>query len=97
MRYNNYKFDPLSNNDPTWAIASRYDLFDDPSKVKYNGALDCKLTTKSRIENYGFALLQNGPTRDQQEPFKWTNVTGQPHLGHPEVFDFDWVEYGPDY
>uniref|UniRef100_A0A7S3GJS8 Phospholipase B-like n=1 Tax=Palpitomonas bilix TaxID=652834 RepID=A0A7S3GJS8_9EUKA len=47
MRYNAYKTDPISEGDPTVAVAPRYDL--DPEKPLAFGAVDAKVTSLRAI------------------------------------------------
>ena len=92
MRYNNFKNDPNSNGQPNWAIASREDLSEDPNKRSFNGATDCKITSKKRLDQGQGVIAQSGPTHDQQPYFSWANVTNHSHIGQPDLFNFEWVE-----
>ena len=34
----------------------------------------------------------NGPSHDDQPVFRWSDWPDMPHEGHPDAFDFDWVD-----
>lgn len=104
MRYNQFQTDPLSrcNCTPPYsaenAIASRSDL--NPANGVYpigalarrcHGASDAKIATHQLMQRFS-TLAISGPTTDDQPPFDWrtANFPSYRHLGHPDVFDFDW-------
>jgi hypothetical protein len=73
----------------------------------YDGAIDGKITSwksfqatqasKASSTGRAFAVksyIIDGPTNDQQPTFVWSKGTLPPnsHLGHPDVFNFSWVE-----
>jgi len=91
MRYNNYLNDPIEENNPGWAIMSRFDLSDpDPSAF---GGIDTKMSNFEMMQQIS-VLAQAGPTHDDLPPFVWTrpfNIEND-HIACPTEYDFDWVE-----
>jgi hypothetical protein len=85
------------------AISERGDLTD-PNAVCGPGVafqdemgIDAKYSSAMRAKTQPLsAMAQSGPTHDMQPAFSWLNTTLNTfeisHLGHPETFNFDWVE-----
>ncbi|XP_003742442.1 putative phospholipase B-like 2 [Galendromus occidentalis] len=106
LRYNDYKEDPLSRCNctppysPSYAIASRYDLFEkdghydhEGMKLGAAGAIDAKVADARSIRDFSFLAIC-GPTNDIQPTFSWSeSVFSQRPLGHPDVFDFKPVRH----
>uniref|UniRef100_K3X8S8 Phospholipase B-like n=1 Tax=Globisporangium ultimum (strain ATCC 200006 / CBS 805.95 / DAOM BR144) TaxID=431595 RepID=K3X8S8_GLOUD len=105
MRYNNWREDPLSSRHASHAVASRYDLEEDPQWFALDGAIDAKVTSWSRLREQqngddGSGPYQlvceavSGPTCDQNPVFEWTDkVTAlSPHFGQPNHFNFTFHE-----
>eukprot|EP00906_Rhabdomonas_costata_P011186 RCo015823 len=94
IRYNNWQNDSLSQGDPSKAISSRYDLRPYPKKNRAFGAKDAKASSwEMVVQQDGAMVVVNGPTTDQQPPFRWSQYPNLIHPGQPEVFDFDWVRF----
>ena len=99
MRYNDYKNDNLSENDPSKTIASRYDLGD--SKDTYcGGAIDSKfISVKEMLDKKNIIYIISGPSNDQQDSFSWLNQTCKAdkdkisYIGQNNVWNFPWIEY----
>lgn len=100
MRYNDYTHDPASQcnctppYNPTYAIASRYDLldpegsYDVPMKRRAVGATDMKLTNYELFKELQF-IATNSPTYDDLPPFQWSSSGFQEkHEGHPDLWFF---------
>jgi len=87
---NNYKTDPLSLGNPTFAISSRGDLLS--PKGRAGGGTDCKVTSALRMQSNVIEVQGiSGPTHAQQEPFSWTgSYANISHVGQPLTFNFDW-------
>ncbi|KAF4654353.1 hypothetical protein FOL47_010028 [Perkinsus chesapeaki] len=90
MTTNHWRTDPLSENCPKNAIAGRYDLpyqpqsdsaYESCGPVKAYGAIDCKVTSSSLLE--------------QDKVLMWTNYAGEkvPHWGMPDRWEFPWYSY----
>ena len=99
MRYNNYKNDNYSENDPSKTIASREDLRNDSFTQCY-GAIDAKfVSVKDLLEKNNIIYIISGPTNDQQKTFSWKNTTcrcnekNMSHNDHNDVWNFSWVNY----
>ena len=99
MRYNDYKNDNLSENDPSKTIASRSDLGDD-EYTSCHGAIDVKfISVKDLLERKNLIYIISGPSNDQQETFSWSNHTCRSdkeilsHVGHNDIWNFPWVNY----
>lgn len=108
MRYNDYTHDPLSrcNCTPPYsaenAISARCDL--NPKTGTYpisalghrsHGGTDMKVTSSELFEKHTFVTV-SGPTFDQQLPFQWSKAdfaSECPHVGHPDLFKFDPIQY----
>ena len=90
MRYNDYKNNPLENNDPSWAIMSRFDL--DPILSYPGGGIDSKLTSYSKQQDNLAVIVKSGPTNDNVPTFSWTQFKDMPNVAMPKSYDFDWFE-----
>ena len=83
LRYNDFKNDKYSNNNPWNAICSRGDLSNSPTP---SGCYDTKVTHVQAAKNME-AWALSGPTLSHDLPeFKWRDFSDQPHYGLPEVF-----------
>jgi hypothetical protein len=100
MRYNNFKNDPFSNNNPTLAIASRKDLFD--AQPDCRGATDAKLASIRDIKGKQVKKINiiSGPTTENQIPFNTINSQcisanrgKYVFNGLPAEYTFDWIQY----
>eukprot|EP01133_Synstelium_polycarpum_P010774 gene10774-12552_t len=88
LRYNDYTVDPLSHNNPQFAISCRADL--DQSDPQAFGGTDTKMTSYS-LQQQGISLAISGPTTVNLPPFDWNSRDwGQTYLGMPSYFDFQW-------
>ena len=73
MRYNNYKNDNFSENDPSNTIAARGDLADEDKSC--HGAIDVKFVSiKELLEKNNIIHIISGPSNDQQPTFSWKNT-----------------------
>lgn len=97
LRYNNYQKDPLSKNNPTFAIACRKDLADNP---ECRGATDAKIASIKDLKGLSKKKINmiSGPTNDIQETFDSSTAkcaAKQKYVfnGLPQKFEFSWVEY----
>eukprot|EP01112_Ceratiomyxa_fruticulosa_P021360 TRINITY_DN7483_c0_g1_i1.p1 TRINITY_DN7483_c0_g1~~TRINITY_DN7483_c0_g1_i1.p1 ORF type:complete len:621 (-),score=132.57 TRINITY_DN7483_c0_g1_i1:102-1763(-) len=92
MRYNDWQNDPLSLNNPCYAIASRCDLSSGSNAFPF-GAYDTKASSVSTLGgSKGVNVYAiNGPTAVQQTPFTWNDVIFEnyPQMGLPETYDFE--------
>eukprot|EP01106_Pelomyxa_sp_JSP_P006927 TRINITY_DN212_c0_g1_i4.p1 TRINITY_DN212_c0_g1~~TRINITY_DN212_c0_g1_i4.p1 ORF type:complete len:178 (+),score=51.60 TRINITY_DN212_c0_g1_i4:39-572(+) len=106
MRYNNWQYDALSNNDPAESILSRYDLRADgcvnigcsflacPSAF---AGLDSKTTTYQLALQLKFDAI-NSPQYETQPAWafgvgKWAYVEWD---GLPQYWTFPWIQFSPD-
>ena len=98
IRYNDYENDPLSYNDPTKALACRYDLSE---KSYCFGANDAKfISVKELMEGKNIIYIIAGPTNDQQPTFSWKNASCYIdyedyyyHEGLVDTWNFPWIDY----
>lgn len=96
MNSNKFPNEGVLPSEPGHAVSARLDLTADRLP---NGGIDSKIT------NYClFRALQvqaiSGPTHADQPVFKWRNgatdlFPGWPHMGMPDVWNFDWVQMTP--
>ena len=89
MRYNDWQNDPLSHKNPGYAISSRFDLNPNPAERMAAGGYDSKVSSTKMISDLS-AVIQSGPTHDQQPVFIWSAFPKVSHVGQPEAFGFDW-------
>ena len=94
MRYNNYKEDPFSFNDPTLTISARGDLGEYSNCF---GAFDCKVTNVNNLKgkNKKFFLF-GGPTNIQTKQFKWSETMSCNNFSHYGLDDepnYGWFEF----
>jgi len=93
LQYNDYKNDPLSQKNPSWAIAARGDLKDKPS---FSGANDGKIASFKELlfseEPYWWGRV--GPTYDQQPVFCWSHYPNNNYTynGQPDCFHYPWAK-----
>ncbi|GAM23730.1 hypothetical protein SAMD00019534_069050, partial [Acytostelium subglobosum LB1] len=95
IQYNDYETDPLAQDNPGNAIASRFDLLQQGPIAM--GGIDGKMTSWSMVQKQT-ALAICGPTRIQQPSFTWDNeqFASTSHVGLPTSYEFDWVEITKD-
>eukprot|EP01006_Ploeotia_vitrea_P023303 TRINITY_DN55741_c0_g1_i1.p1 TRINITY_DN55741_c0_g1~~TRINITY_DN55741_c0_g1_i1.p1 ORF type:complete len:564 (+),score=254.80 TRINITY_DN55741_c0_g1_i1:37-1728(+) len=95
MRYNNFRVDPYSNDNPFNAICSRGDLGTVPVA---DGCYDSKYTS-SEMQQSRTMMAINGPTRSHGlSAFSWSEspaFKNVAHFGQPDTFQFDWIETRP--
>ena len=105
LRYNDFENDELSLNNPTYALASRYDLRKEGKKYCF-GAVDAKFTSFNHLKGQTEKLiyLVNGPTNDQQPTFVWPGnpcIESGPekwdYTGQVEKYEFGWIDYKTEY
>ncbi|CAD8106929.1 unnamed protein product [Paramecium sonneborni] len=89
IRYNDYKNDTLSQNNPGNAISSRLDLLE--TNPRAHGSIDGKVASLASVP-LNIAYIQSGPTKDIQPVFSWTPQFTGIHWGQPTTFNFSWVE-----
>ena len=101
MRYNDYKHDIESKNEPNLTIACRYDLRYELERQHCYGATDVKFSSvKELLEGKNNMHIISGPTNVQQPTFSWSNTTCENHYpgryyheGLPETWNFPWIDY----
>lgn len=102
MNRNNWPGEGVLPNEPGHAISARMDL--GFSKIP-NGGIDAKVVNRCLFRGMQVQAI-SGPTHDTQKPFQWTPwvvdnaghqqvISGWPHMGLPDVFDFNWVQLSP--
>jgi len=96
MNRNAYPGEGVLPNDPGHAISARMDL--GFSKIP-NGGIDAKVVNRCLFRSMQVQAI-SGPSHTTQPVFKWRDgvadiVKGWPHLGLPDVWDFDWVQMSP--
>ncbi|RYE85578.1 MAG: hypothetical protein EOO65_00010 [Methanosarcinales archaeon] len=96
LRYNDYLNDPISQDNPAYAISARYDLRS--SSAKTYGGVDTKATSFQRVMQkdslQAYASAECGPTHNDLPPFQWSTsgFDAQVHLGQPDLFNFSFVD-----
>lgn len=92
LRSNDYKHDIYSQMNPWEAICSRGDLALKPTAV---GCYDTKVTDYFMAQNLS-ADIVSGPTLGKNlEPFTWTPLFDDSHIGLPKTYNFDFVHTKP--
>jgi hypothetical protein len=92
MRYNQWKTDPLSNQDPVLgAVSARADF--DPSPAAFGGVDAKVISLRALADGDTLWAAVSGPTTQGQPPFSWlappfVNITRN---GVPDTFDFPWI------
>ncbi|KAJ9596928.1 hypothetical protein L9F63_012053 [Diploptera punctata] len=103
MRYNNYKYDPLSRCECTPpysgenAIAARNDV--NPANGTYpfaalghrsHTATDMKLATADLVNTLQMIAVSGPPYSDDLPPFRWStsDFKDNSHLGQPDLWEF---------
>jgi len=86
------KNDPFSQNNPSFAIASRGDL-----NYSCHGAYDGKMSSVKKAKGKQKKIqIVNGPSNDQQPTFNFDKAEGcqtTNHFGLPNEFNFQWYQY----
>jgi hypothetical protein len=92
LRYNDYTRDPLSKNNPGYAIASRFDL---EGKGTCAGGYDSKATSWSSIMKRGGEIeIINGPTYENVPVFEFHGQCSarEGSVGLPKTWKFNWMK-----
>ncbi|KAK6171419.1 hypothetical protein SNE40_019612 [Patella caerulea] len=93
MRYNDYKKDKYSEDNPCNTICCRGDL--DAKSPRADGCYDTKVADFNMALNLE-ADIVNGPTLgDDLPPFKWTPTFNVSHTGLPNVYNFPFISTSP--
>jgi len=93
MRYNDYKHDKYSENDPCNAICCRADL--EKQGHIAMGCTDTKVTSY-QLANALASYAINGPTLGTGlPPFSWTPDFNFSHVGLPKTYNFKFVHMKP--
>jgi len=96
MNRNTYPNEGVLPNDPGHAISARFDI--GFSKIP-NGGIDAKVLNRCLFRSMQVQAI-SGPSHSTLGPFKWMDgpaevVAGWPHMGLPDVWNFDWVQLSP--
>ena len=100
IRFNDYKFDEFSEENPNLSIAARYDL--NTKSPSCYGATDAKFASINEIKTTGKKKVHiiAGPTTNGLEPFDWsTTECKNTHpirfkiIGQIDKYNFDWIDY----
>jgi len=95
MGWNDYKHDPISKGDPSYAIAARSDLKHPPYA---EGGYDSKMSSWRHVTHSRTAFGRAGPTHDELAPFCWLEgekFARMTHEGHPHCFNYSWGTFAP--
>jgi len=94
MRYNRFQTDPLSDDNPSHAIASRLDL--EQTGPYPFGGIDSKVVNSQMLSQMKCVSIC-GPTTQDQPAFSWTPQWNDwPHAGQPHTWDFKWMDINMD-
>ena len=92
LRYNNWKYDPLSLGQPGYSISSRNDLSPTATDAtrSCSGGYDTKV---SSILDINTVHIINGPTSVDQPVFVWNGQCPAKfsHVGMKQYFKYDWM------
>mmetsp|Transcript_29584 Transcript_29584/g.78289 ORF Transcript_29584/g.78289 Transcript_29584/m.78289 type:complete len:654 (-) Transcript_29584:19-1980(-) len=82
---------------PGHAVSARMDL--DPKTPIPNGGIDAKVVNRC-LFRYLQCQAISGPSHEGGSPFSWKRngedtFPGWPHLGLPDLWNFDWVQMTP--
>jgi hypothetical protein len=98
MTRNTWPNEGTAPSAPGHAVAARMDL------VAYspipNGAIDAKVVNRCLFRSLQ-AQAYSSPSHSTQKPFAWRDPSGKdlwpgwPHLGLPDLWEFDWVQMTP--
>ena len=100
IRFNDYKNDEFSLNNPSYTIAARYDLRVNNSMCY--GATDAKFASINEIKTgtKKVHIIAGPTTNNGLEPFVWSTsncVKTDPArfnvIGQVDKYDFDWIDY----
>eukprot|EP00930_Biecheleria_cincta_P010377 TRINITY_DN11246_c1_g2_i1.p1 TRINITY_DN11246_c1_g2~~TRINITY_DN11246_c1_g2_i1.p1 ORF type:complete len:677 (-),score=114.48 TRINITY_DN11246_c1_g2_i1:139-2037(-) len=98
-------FPGLAGGGPGHAIAARLDLDSSVSNIP-NGGIDAKVTSSCLMRKMQCQAI-SGPSHQTLGAFRWTSKAelgkpseelfqGWPHMGLPDVYDFDYVQMSAD-
>lgn len=94
MQYNDFENDPVSQDNPTFAVACRGDLYSPSNDPQCWGAIDAKITSTSMMRQGQSVSAYSGPT-PQQGAFNvlTSNATVMctPNFGQPTLWNFSFV------
>jgi hypothetical protein len=96
MNRNTWPSEGVLPNEPGHAISARMDL--GFSKIP-NGGIDAKVVSRCLFRGMQVQAI-SGPSHETQKPFMWMDGpaeihAGWPHMGLPDVYDFNWVQFSP--
>lgn len=96
MNRNVWPNEGVTPSDPGHAISARMDL--GFSKIP-NGGIDAKVVNRCLFRAMQCQAI-SGPPHVDQGVFKWRDggadlMQGWPHLGLPDVWNFDWIQMSP--
>jgi len=96
MNRNQWPNEGVLPSEPGHAISARMDLAF--SKIP-NGGIDAKVVNYCLFRSMQCQAI-SGPSHTNQPVFKWMDGTaemfkGWPHMGMPDVYDFNWVQMTP--
>lgn len=90
MPLNQYDSKNYFFNNPTMALAVRFDLYPDHNLRKNSGLIDTKAVNLEMMMNKQ-CLAINGPTHDQQEVFQFSKSGNREKFeGLPDKWNYDW-------
>ncbi|XP_053113152.1 phospholipase B-like 1 isoform X2 [Hemicordylus capensis] len=93
MRYNNYRKDPYTRNNPCNTICCRADL--NPKSPNPSGCYDSKVADLNMAAKFT-AYAINGPTvEDGLSAFSWSKFNKTKHQGLPDSYNFDFITVQP--
>jgi len=92
MRYNDWQYDPYSENDPHNSICARQDLT--PGNPLAKGGIDTKITNSQMFASFS-AMAISGPTNQNQPTFNWNQFPTVIRQGQPQSFNFPWQTVKP--
>ena len=101
MAYNDYENDPLSYDEPAFAVSARVDLQVNPAHRQCVGGIDSKVSSVVRWKGTKSVEATSGPTL-QQPVFEFSGASWMtnrsscgPHVGLPSVFNFGYQSMSP--
>jgi len=97
MNRNNFPSEDVLPSEPGHAVSARMDL-DEVNHIP-NGGIDAKVTSRCLFRAQQCQAI-SGPSHVVQPVFAWGHndtqfFPGWPHLGLPDLWNFDWVQMTP--
>jgi hypothetical protein len=87
----------ISQSDYINTISPRFDLTNNVDIKRASGGIDTKIVNVDLIKN-NIIVAKSGPsTQNNVKPFSFSDWPSEPHLGLPDIYDFEWQKFDENF